>query len=378
MARFGIEEEFLLLDEEALVPIAMAEGSRERFTRLRTGGTVTAEYLTSQLETATEPLTTSEEAETQLRHLRALVGWHAQDQQAIAAATGGPFATTRSSVISRSPHYDDVARRLGHLSRDHEVNGLHVHVEVLDDEERVRALNRLRGWLPALLALSGNSPFANGLDTGFASWRSILIRRLPSSWSPPRFRDLDDYRSHLSQLIDLDAIGEASSLAWAVRLSERFPTVEVRVFDAQLDPADSVLAALLCRALAVSDDRSLGHDRTEAIDASLWNAARWGLDARILDPTSGEATDVWSVIGRMLAASASALRESGDKDFVTDRLDRLRTESAESTKSSGGTGGTGATRQRRAFESGGTRGLAALLRAGTPAPFPGEHPSQDE
>jgi carboxylate-amine ligase len=360
MARFGIEEEFLLLDDEALVPIAMADGTRERFTRLRTGGTVTAEYLTSQLETATEPVLRREDAETQVRHLRGLVGWHAQEQRAIAAATGSPFATTRSSIVSPSPHYDDVARRLGHLTRDHEVNGLHVHVEVPDEEDRVQALNRLRGWLPALLALSGNSPFANGLDTGFASWRSILIRRLPSSWCPPRFDDLDAYRAEARLLLDLDAIGETSSLAWAVRLSERFPTVEVRVFDAQLDPEDSILAALLCRALAVSDDRSLRYDRIDGIDASLWNAARWGMEARILDPTTGTAAAASTVLERMREAAAPALQELGDDDFVTDRLARLRVD------------GTGATRQRRAFERDGTPGLAALLRASTPAPIQGK------
>lgn len=355
MARFGIEEEFLLLDEEALVPLALADGTRERFTRLRTGGSVSAEYLTSQLETATDPLHTREDAEAQLRRLRALVGGHAQEQHAIAAATGNPFATTRSSVISSSPHYDDVARRLGHLSRDHEVNGLHVHVEVTDEGERVRTLNRLRGWLPLLLALTGNSPFANGLDTGFASWRSILIRRLPSSWCPPRFDDLEAYRTHLRRFLDLDTIGEASSLSWAVRLSERFPTVEVRVFDAQLEPEDALLAAVLCRALALSDDRSLEHDSTDGIDASLWNAARFGLDARLIDPTTGDVADAWAVAARMLEVSSPALQESGDAAFVADRLARLRVD------------GTGATRQRRAFAQDGVPGLAALLRAGTPA-----------
>ena len=360
MARFGIEEEFLLLDEDALVPLAMAAGTRERFTRLRAGGTVTAEYLTSQLETATEPVDDRAEAETQLRHLRGLVGWHAQEQRAIAAATGHPFATTRTSIISPSPHYDDVAFRLGHLSRDHEVNGLHVHVEIADDEERVRALNRIRGWLPVLLALTGNSPFANGLDTAFASWRSVLIHRLPSSWCPPRFHDLEDYRSRIRQLLDLDAIGETASLSWAVRLSERFPTVEVRVFDAQLEPEDSVLAAVLCRALLLSDDRSLRGDRLDAVDASLWTAARSGMEARIIDPTTGEAADAWAVVDRMRAASTPALQEFGDEDFVTERLERIRSD------------GTGATRQRRAVAHEGVHGLAALLRAGTPAPITGQ------
>lgn len=364
MARFGIEEEFLLLDEQALVPLAMTDGTRERITRLRTGGTVATEYLTSQLETATEPVHTSEQAETQLRHLRALAGWHAQEQHAIAAPTGNPFATTRSPIISPSSHYDDVAQRLAHLTREHEVNGLHVHVEVPDVEERIRALNRIRGWMPALLALSGNSPFANGIDSGFASWRSILIRRLPSSWCPPRFRDYDDYVAHIDQLLALGTIGEATSLSWAIRVSERYPTLEVRVFDAQLEPEDSVLLAVLCRALALSDDRSLTSDHIDAIDASFWTAARSGMDARIVDPTTGEVDDAWTVVERMLAASAPALQEFGDEDYVAAGIERLRTV------------GTGATRQRRAFEESGVAGLAELLRAGTPAPVPAPAQSQ--
>lgn len=366
MARFGIEEEFLFLDEHSLAPVALAAGTRERITRLRTGGEVTTEYLTSQIECLTEPVSTGAEAEVQLRHLRGLIGWHAQEQQAIAASSGTPFATTRSSAISPSPHYDAVAEQLGHLSRDHEVNGLHVHVEVLDDEERVRALDRVRGWLPVLLALTGNSPFVEGRDTGFASWRSIQIRRLPASWSPPHFRDLGEYRAGVQRLIDLRAIADTASLSWAVRISERYPTVEVRVFDAQLTPEDSVLAALLSRAIVLAEDQSPAAFGADAIDASLWTAARRGMDARVIDPTTGEVDDARAVAERMQAVIAPALRRLGDEERVRDGLARLRT------------GGSGATRQRRSVEQRGTAGLARLLRAGAPAPHPAPPaPQQD-
>ncbi|MFJ2504598.1 YbdK family carboxylate-amine ligase [Microbacterium sp. NPDC087592] len=361
MTRFGIEEEFLFLDEHSLVPVALAAGTRERITRLRTGGEVTKEYLTSQIECLTEPVSTGADAEAQLRHLRELIGWHAQEQQAIAASSGTPFATTRSSAVSPSPHYDVVAEQLGHLTRDHEVNGLHVHVEVLDDEERVRALDRVRGWLPVLLALAGNSPFVEGRDTSFASWRSILIRRLPGSWSPPHFRDLADYRAGVQRLIDLRAIADAASLSWAVRISERYPTVEVRVFDAQLTPEESVLAALLSRAIVLTDDQPPAAIGADVIDASLWTAARRGMDARVIDPTTGEIDDARTVAERMQAVIAPALRELGDEEWVSDGLARLRAE---------GTDGTGATRQRRSVEQDGMAGLARLLRAGTPAPHP--------
>lgn len=352
MTRFGIEEEFVLLDRDALVPLSMSSATRAIVTGRQAVGRVTTEYLTSQLETATEPLDDRADAEAQVRELRGFVAALAHEQGAIAAATGSPFTATRSPSISPSAHYDDVSSRLAHLTRDHEVNGLHVHVEVTDEEERVRALNRLRGWLPALLALTVNSPFANGVDAGFASWRSMLIRRLPSSWCPPRFHDRDDYTAHVQQLLALGTIGEATSLSWAIRISERYPTVEVRVFDTQLEPADSVLAALICRALVLSDDSSLSGDNIDGIDASLWTAARSGMDARIVDPTTGEVNDAWSVVERMLAAVAPALREFGDDDFVAAGIERLRTD------------GTGAVRQRRAFEAEGTRGLTRLFEDG--------------
>ncbi|MGW9158131.1 carboxylate-amine ligase [Microbacterium sp. NPDC055665] len=358
MTRFGVEEEFLFLDEHSLAPVALAAGTRERITRLRTGGEVTTEYLTSQIECLTEPVSTGADAEAQLRHLRELIGWHAQEQHAIAASSGTPFATTRSSTISPSPHYDVVAEQLGHLSRDHEVNGLHVHVEVLDEEERVRALDRVRGWLPVLLALTGNSPFVEGRDTGFASWRSIQIRRLPASWSPPHFRDLTDYRAGVQRLIDLHAIADAASLAWAVRISDRYPTVEVRVFDAQLTPEESVLAALLSRAIVLTDDQPPAMIGADVIDASLWTAARRGMDARVIDPTTGEVDDARTVAERMQAVIAPALRRLGDEERVRDGLARLRS------------AGTGASRQRRSVAQDGTAGLARLLRAGAPAPIP--------
>lgn len=358
MTRFGIEEEFLFLDVHSLVPVTLASGTRERITRLRTGGEVTKEYLTSQIESLTEPVSTAADAEAQLRHLRGLVGWHAQEQQAIAAGTGTPFATTRSSAVSPSPHYDDVSAQLGHLTRDHEVNGLHVHVEIVDDEERVRALDRVRGWLPVLLALTGNSPYANGRDSGFASWRSILTRRLPASWSPPRFHDFDDYRAGVQRLIDLKAITDPASLSWSVRISERYPTVEVRVFDAQLTAEDAVFAALLSRAIVRTDDQVPADIGVDVIDASLWTAARRGMDARLIDPTTGEVEDAWSIAERMRAIIGPALRELDDEERVRDGFERLRVE------------GTGATRQRRAFDEDGTRGLARLLVAGTPTPSP--------
>jgi len=354
VARFGIEEEFVLLDEKTLVPLAMTPESRARLVGTRPAGVVTPEYLTCQIETATAPLDTRADAAIQLRAMREMLGSQAAEHGAIIAPTGTPFIAPHRFIVSRSPHYDAVADHLAEITREHEVNGLHVHVEVLDDEERVRAVNRVRPWLPVLLALSGNAPFTKGRPSGFARWRSILIRRLPSSWSPPRFVDLADYRASIDELIDMGAISEASSLAWTIRLAENFPTVEVRVCDVQLTTDDTLLAVSLIRALVLSDELgdypAVSHD---AIDSSLWTAARQGPDARVVDPRTGEIAPVQEVLTAMLELLGSTLQQHGDADFVADAVARIRSD------------GTGAQRQLAAHAERGVGGLRDLYRAGT-------------
>lgn len=180
-------------------------------------GEVMPEHLTCQFECVTEPLSTLAEADAHLRRLREMLGAYAARHHAVAASTGTPFISPGGLAVFPSSHYRDVADQLAAITREHEVNGLHVHVESVDDEERVRTLNRLRGRLPVLLALTGNAPFTHGIASGFRSWRTILIRRLPSSWCPPHFHDYDDYRRRTERLVSLGAIPDASSLAWAVR-----------------------------------------------------------------------------------------------------------------------------------------------------------------
>ncbi|MDQ0649479.1 carboxylate-amine ligase [Microbacterium natoriense] len=354
-ARFGVEEEFVVLDRQTLAPIGMDHGARERITGRRGGGEVMPEYLTCQLECATSPAETRAEAGEQLTRMRALLAVHAAQQGAIAASSATPFIAAGGFVVSTSTHYDEVADQLGEITRDHEVNGLHVHVEVPDDEERVRALNRVREWLPTLLALTGNGPYAHGRHSGFSSWRSILIRRLPSSWCPPRFHDLDDYTARMDRLVALGAIGDAASIAWAARLSRRFPTVEVRVFDAQLTTDDTLFAAALARALILSEPASARPAEPDAIDASMWTAARRGTQSRVIDPTTGEVGPFWEVASAMLAHTRPVLADLGDEEFAVEQFARIRAD------------GTGAERQERAYQRGGVAGLRDLYLSGMSA-----------
>jgi carboxylate-amine ligase len=346
--RFGIEEEFLLLDASALVPLS-GSGIVERVKGAAAGGgTITSEYLTCQFECATDPVYALSDAGAQLSAMRRTLADLAPEN-ALVAATGAPLAQSGAPLISPSTHYDDVSTLLGQLTRQHAVNGLHVHVEVLGDEQRVRALRRVRSWLPVLLALSANSPFTYGVPSGLASWRSVLIRRLPVSWAPPAFRDADDYHRTVERLVRIGLLPSRGSTSWAVRLSERFDTVEVRVADAQLRVDDALLLASLARAIVVADDLPDAAPPAAELDAALWLAARHGMQARLFTPEGG-IEDAWTAVERMLEGIRHILADVGDGDFVAEHLGRLRS------------AGTGSQRQLQAYGSGGAAALADLYR----------------
>ena len=358
MTRFGVEEEFALLDEETLIPVPLGGAAINALsggTGAHMSGTVKKEFLTSQVEFATSPVPTLAEAEKQLQPCRRSLSEFARQHGAVAVGMGTPFGIAPVGTVTRSERYGQIAHWLGRISDTHHVNGLHVHVEMPDDEARVRAMNGVRPWLPVLLALSANSPFAEACDTGHDSWRSIVMRRLPLFGSPPHFADADHYHSTVDRLIDAHVIPDVASVAWVARVSARYPTLELRVFDAQLSTADTLLLAALCRALIVTPPVSARVHDTDVVQTLLWSAARWGMDAVLVHPVSGEPIDARSAIELLLRVITPALEESGDLAFVNEHLARVLRE------------GNGAQRQRTAHRSSGLAGLRALVSAPQPA-----------
>lgn len=348
MTYFGIEEEHFLLDRKTLAPVPLGPPAREVMARGSLPGTVAAEFLTCQLEYATSPVQTLADARTELDDARTALARFADDNDCISASSGTPFGRGAQATTSPSTRYATIKSWLGDIAGDHQVNGMHVHVEFRDAEERIRALNALRPWLPVLLALSANSPYWHERDTNFRSWRSILLRRFPTTGTPPPFRDAGHYEETVHRLIASGGAPDAASLSWMARLSERFPTVEVRVFDTQLTVDDALLLAALTRALLTSTPPSMAIE-TDTIDTSLWIAAREGLDGQLTHPVSGEIADARTLARLLLRMVTPALQSSGDLEFVEDRLTRTLRD------------GTGADRQRAAYDVNGIDGLRSLL-----------------
>ena len=174
----------MLIDPGSLEPVPEA---REILASLResAGADGTKEFLASQVEHSSRVFSTLPDALAELTDFRRRLAETAAERGLAAASVGVPFQTTPYPLLTPGDRYEEVEHEFRSVVADHQVNGLHVHVHVPDRESGVRALNRVRAWIPVLLALSGNSPFWRGADTGFCSWRSIILRRWVTAGCPP-------------------------------------------------------------------------------------------------------------------------------------------------------------------------------------------------
>lgn len=352
---FGVEEEVILLEPGTLAPVDVAEEVIAEIADVEASvGWVDGEFLKAQVEFSSPVLADGDAADRVVREFRRALGAAADRRQLIAASTGTPFGHGVSSVAG-GERYQRFVAELGAIRPDHRIQGLHVHVAVRDRGEGVAVMGALRPWLAPLIALSANSPCFGGVDTGFASWRTIVGRRFTTASVPPIFADADDYERRIRALVGLGTTLDTGSIYWMMRLAERYPTVELRAFDAQLSADETVATALLARALVeVAAVGELPHAEASAhaemVDAAVWHAARHGLDDALVDPVTAAPAPAWVVVDRMLDAARPALAAAGDEERVQAVVDRTRAE------------GNGAARQRAALADG-EPALGRLLRA---------------
>jgi carboxylate-amine ligase len=229
------------------------------------------------------------EAAAEMRALRGeLERALARMERRAASAGTHPFAVWQDTVVSSGERYQAVYGSMRELARREPTFALHVHVGIPDAEAAIRVLNALRAHLPLLLALSVNSPFWQGRDTGLASARTPLFQAFPRVGIPRRFADYTDWVETVDLLIRCEAFPEPTFLWWDVRPQPRFGTVEVRILDAQTTVADSAaLAALVqCIAKREAERRApverLGHG-PEVLEENRFLAARDGMQARLID-----------------------------------------------------------------------------------------------
>ncbi len=339
----GVEEEFLLLDPRsgsvrADAPAVLAAA------RPRLGDSAQPELMRMQVETATPVLGQLGEVGIEVSRLRAELAAAAEQAGCVLAATATPvLGALDASAVSATPRYQELKRRYPGLIDHQGVCGNHVHVAVPHPDAGAQALSFVRPWLPVLLALSANSPFYDGRDTGWASYRTAIWSRWPTAGPPPAVDSYATYRAALQKAIDSGQALDEAAVYWNVRLSERYPTMELRVCDVPATVDEAVLQAGLARALVVTAVEAVqagaqppqfaGAVQTQSYEL----AARNGVEGRLVDPVTAEVAGARSVVGRLLEHVRPALEAAGDIEQVTELLTRVLDD------------GSAAARQRAAF-----------------------------
>jgi carboxylate-amine ligase len=305
----GVEEELLLVDGEGGL-ICAAEEVLESVAGTPLADRVSAEIFTEQIELKTGICRDAGEVLEQLRDLRRDVR---ESGFELLACGLHPTAVVGEAVLVAKPRYEIVQKDLGNLLKTPPC-GLHVHVGMPDPEAAIRLTNSLRLYLPALQALSANSPFQEGVDSGHASARTQVVRSYPRFQVPRAFRDYADFLEVADQLVAAAGVDDYTYIWWDVRPHPRLGTVEVRAIDVATEPRTSAALAALIQAIAAKElDRpsELSLHR-EALEESYFQAASHGLDAEILFDSErpGPAREV---AARMLEAVRPYARELGSE-----------------------------------------------------------------
>lgn len=249
----------------------------------------------------------------------------------------------REFPITDKPRYRDIGERFGMIAHEQGICGCHVHVAVPDRDAAVAVANRLRPWLPMLLALTANSAIYRNADTGHSSWRSVLWARWPSAGPPPHFDSADEYDAAVQMLCHTDVIRDDGMVYWDVRPSADFPTVEVRVADVPATVAETVLFASLVRGAVMTAlaDEERGEPMPPlppwVLKAAYWKAARDGFDGAGVDLDDQTTVPMRALLERLVERVRPALEAAGDHEFVRYGLTAVAER------------GNGAMRQRQAW-----------------------------
>ena len=335
MRTFGVEEELLIVDPESGMLLALAdlmlpglvppkqEAARVRASQkpVHEGADFSYELKLEQIETQTRPCLEYTELLRQLRHGRARA-----DQAA--RAHGGRVAALATSPqgsathLTPNPRYMTMQQRFGLTVRNQLTCGLHVHTFVESPEEGVAVMDRIRDKLAVLIALSANSPYWNGAETGFESYRTQAWNRWPGSGPTMIFGSLPVYRRVVTRLVESGVLMDEGMVYFDARLARQHPTVEVRVADVCLRAEDAALIAVLVRALVESASREWNDGVDPApvptllLRMAAWQASNCGLRGELLDFGTFTPAPAADVVRALVDFVAPVLEEQGELELV--------------------------------------------------------------
>ncbi|MGW0601776.1 glutamate--cysteine ligase 2 [Streptomyces sp. NPDC002776] len=319
MRTVGVEEELLLVDPETGEPRARSAAIIARAERESADGhdVFEKELHDQMLEYASEPQSSMDGLSREIARCRKEAARYAGELGcAVAALATSPLPV--SPAVGAGRRYQWMAEQYGIATQEQLVLGCHVHVSVESDEEGVAVIDRIRPWLSVLGALSANSPFWQGKDSGYSSYRSRVWQRWPSAGPTEVFGSAERYHQVVQDMIDTGVILDQGMVYFDARLSRNFPTVEIRVSDVSLHADTPVLIANLARGLVETAAREwragiepAAHS-VSVLRLAAWQAARAGVTEELLHPVTMRPMPARAVLQALLDHVGEALEDHGD------------------------------------------------------------------
>lgn len=291
----GIEEEYLIVDRESLDLVQQPDPGFLSACSEALGAQVTGEYLQCQIEVGTKPHSRVADAAAELLQLRrGVADCAAKFGYAPIAASTHPFAKWRSQSHTRKERYDNLRDNLGQVVRRMLICGMHIHVGIEDEDERIDLMGQVSYFLPHLLALSTSSPFWEGDDTGLNSYRLTVFDALPRTGLPDPVESYGEYQRLVKALVRSGCIEDATKIWWDIRPSDKFPTLEQRITDICGTVAEAAAIAAAYQALLLyfhklkqKNLRWRRYPNTMILE-NRWQAQRHGVNGKLIDLGRGE------------------------------------------------------------------------------------------
>ena len=285
----GIEEEYQVIDPETRELISHDQQIVSEAAKVL-DEQVKAEMHQAVVEVGTNICKNITEARTEITYLRKSISDIAKSLGfRIGAAGTHPFSEWQKQLITPNPRYDEIVNELQDTARSNLIFGLHVHVGIEDKAVALHLTNAMRYFLPHLFALSTNSPFWEGRNTGFKSFRSKVFDKFPRTGIPGVFDNLADYENYVNLLVKTKCIDNPKKIWWDIRVHPFFPTLEVRICDAQMTIDETMSIAALIQAIVVKLYRLklqnlnfITYHRA-LINENKWRASRYGIDGKLID-----------------------------------------------------------------------------------------------
>jgi carboxylate-amine ligase len=339
----GIEEEFAIVDPET-------RELRSHIQEILEDGKVLLkeqikpEMHQSVVELGTEICQSIADARDHVIELRSkLASLAGRSGLKIASAGTHPFSHWRDQLITEGERYQEIVKDMQQLARANLIFGLHVHVGIPDRERAIHVMNQARYFLPHIYALSVNSPFWVGQNTGLKGYRLKIFERFPRTGIPDAFESLSEYEDYCKLLVRTGCIDNPKKIWWDIRLHPFFDTLEVRVCDAQSRVDDTLAIAALIQAVIAKLFKLLAHNTTfrvyrrRLLDENRWRASRYGIDGKLIDFGREAEVETRSLLNELLEFISTEVDELGSKREMA-HVERIMRE------------GTGADRQLAAWE----------------------------